>query len=51
MLPGDPKELATLVPIGRLGTPEGVADLAMAILGNGHIRNQLVGANGGLHPG
>ena len=50
MLPGDPDHLATLVPIGRLGAPEEVADLAMAIIRNGYVTNQVVGINGGLHP-
>ena len=51
MLPGDPAELATMIPVGRLGSPEEVADLAMAILGNGYLTNQVVGINGGLFPG
>ncbi|MGO9656847.1 MAG: SDR family NAD(P)-dependent oxidoreductase [Acidimicrobiales bacterium] len=50
MLPGDPSELAAMVPVGRLGTTEEVADLAMAILSNGYITNQVVGINGGLYP-
>jgi 3-oxoacyl-[acyl-carrier protein] reductase len=50
MVPGDPDHLATLIPIGRLGTPEEVADLAMAIISNGYVTNQVVGINGGLHP-
>ena len=50
MLPGDPAELAPMVPVGRLGTPEEVADLAMAILSNGYITNQVIGINGGLYP-
>jgi len=48
-VPGDPDHLATLIPIGRLGTPEEVADLAMAIISNGYVTNQVVGINGGLH--
>ena len=30
MLPGDPGALATMIPVGRLGKPEEVADLALA---------------------
>ncbi len=50
MLPGDPGELAARVPVGRLGTPAEVADLAMAILRNGYMTNQVVSLDGGLHP-
>lgn len=50
MLPGDPGQLAAMIPVGRLGAPEEVADLAMAIISNGYVTNQVVGINGGLHP-
>jgi 3-oxoacyl-[acyl-carrier protein] reductase len=48
MLPGTPDELAQLVPVGRLGRPEEVADLALAMLANGYLTNQLVGIDGGM---
>ena len=50
MLPGDPSELAARIPVGRLGKPAEVADLAMALLRNGYMTNQVVSLNGGLHP-
>jgi 3-oxoacyl-[acyl-carrier protein] reductase len=50
MLPGDPQELARLIPAGRLGRPEEVADLMLAILRNGYMTNQVVGLDGGMHP-
>jgi 3-oxoacyl-[acyl-carrier protein] reductase len=50
MLPGNPAELATLVPVGRLGKPSEVADLALAILRNGYITSQVVSIDGGLYP-
>jgi 3-oxoacyl-[acyl-carrier protein] reductase len=50
MLPGDPGELARLVPVGRLGTPAEVADLALALLRNGYVTNQVVSVDGGMHP-
>jgi 3-oxoacyl-[acyl-carrier protein] reductase len=50
MLPGDPGALATMIPVGRLGRPEEVADLAMAILRNGYMTNQVVSLDGGMHP-
>jgi 3-oxoacyl-[acyl-carrier protein] reductase len=51
MLPGDPGALASRVPVGRLGKPEEVADLAMAILRNGYVTNQVMSVDGGMHPG
>jgi 3-oxoacyl-[acyl-carrier protein] reductase len=50
MLPGDPGALATMIPVGRLGRPEEVADLALAILRNGYMTNQVVSLDGGMHP-
>ena len=51
MLPGDPDHLAALIPIGRLGTPDEVADLAMAIISNGYVTNQVVGIKRRPSPG
>jgi 3-oxoacyl-[acyl-carrier protein] reductase len=51
MLPGDPGELSERVPVGRLGTPREVADLALAMLRNGYVTNQVVSVDGGVHPG
>jgi 3-oxoacyl-[acyl-carrier protein] reductase len=50
MLPGDPGELAARIPVGRLGRPAEVADLALAVLRNGYMTNQVVGLDGGMHP-
>ena len=50
MLPGNPEELRSRVPVGRLGEPEEVADLAMAILRNPYLTNQVVSLDGGIHP-
>ena len=50
MLPGDPGALATMIPVGRLGKPEEVADLALAVLRNGYMTNQVVSLDGGMHP-
>src|SRR6185503_5711448 len=50
MLPGDPNELARRVPVARLGAPGEVADLAVAVLGNGYMTNQVISIDGGLHP-
>jgi 3-oxoacyl-[acyl-carrier protein] reductase len=50
MLPGDPAELAKRVPVGRLGRPAEVADLALAILGNAYVTNQVISIDGGTYP-
>ena len=50
MLPGDPGELAGRVPVGRLGRPDEIADLMLAILRNGYVTNQVISADGGMHP-
>ena len=50
MLPGDPGDLASRIPVGRLGTPAEVADLVMAILRNGYVTNQVISIDGGLYP-
>ena len=50
MLPGDPEELVRRVPVARLGAPAEVADLALAVLRNGYITNQVISIDGGLHP-
>jgi 3-oxoacyl-[acyl-carrier protein] reductase len=49
MLPGDPGELAKRVPVGRLGTPDEVADLALALIRNGYVTSQVVSIDGGMH--
>jgi 3-oxoacyl-[acyl-carrier protein] reductase len=51
MLPGDPEEMRARIPVGRLGTPEEVADLAVAVLGNAYITNQVISIDGGMYPG
>jgi 3-oxoacyl-[acyl-carrier protein] reductase len=50
MLPGDPAQLSRQVPVGRLGHPSEVADLAAAILANAYLTNQVISLDGGIHP-
>lgn len=50
MLPGDPQQLAEATPLGRVGHPEEVADLALAILRNGYINSQVFSIDGGMSP-
>jgi 3-oxoacyl-[acyl-carrier protein] reductase len=51
MLPGDPSELGSRIPVGRVGRTEEVADLTLAVLRNGYITNHVFSADGGMHPG
>jgi 3-oxoacyl-[acyl-carrier protein] reductase len=50
MFPGDPEQLRERVPVGRLGRPAEVADLAIAILGNPYLTNQVISLDGGMYP-
>jgi NAD(P)-dependent dehydrogenase (short-subunit alcohol dehydrogenase family) len=42
--------LRARIPAGRLGRPEEVADLAVAVLGNAYLTNQVIGLDGGMYP-
>jgi 3-oxoacyl-[acyl-carrier protein] reductase len=50
MLPGAPEELREHVPVRRLGDPDEVADLALALLRNAYVTNQVISIDGGIHP-
>lgn len=50
MLPGDEADLRGRIPVGRLGRPEEVAELAGAVLGNGYLTSQVLSLDGGLYP-
>jgi 3-oxoacyl-[acyl-carrier protein] reductase len=49
MLPGGSDELRARIPVGRLGTPDEVADLAVAVLRNGYLTNQVLTVDGGIY--
>jgi 3-oxoacyl-[acyl-carrier protein] reductase len=51
MLVGDPSELGSRVPVGRVGQPDEVADLAVAVLRNGYVTSHVFSIDGGMHPG
>jgi 3-oxoacyl-[acyl-carrier protein] reductase len=51
MLPGDPAQLRSRVPAGRLGEPAEVADLALSVMRNGYLTNQVISIDGGTFPG
>jgi 3-oxoacyl-[acyl-carrier protein] reductase len=50
MLPGRPDELARRVPVGRLGHPDEVAGMALAMLRNPYLTSQVVSLDGGMYP-
>jgi 3-oxoacyl-[acyl-carrier protein] reductase len=50
MLPGDPEDLRQRIPVGRLGRPDEVAGLALAMLGNAYLTNQVISLDGGMYP-
>lgn len=50
MLPGDEHELRQRVPVGRLGRPAEVADLALAVLRNPYLTSQVISVDGGTYP-
>lgn len=50
MLPGSGGELKRMIPVGRLGTPDEVAALALSILENAYVTNQVISVDGGAYP-
>jgi 3-oxoacyl-[acyl-carrier protein] reductase len=50
MLSGEPEQLRERVPVRRLGHPDEVADLALAILRNAYITDQVISIDGGMYP-
>jgi 3-oxoacyl-[acyl-carrier protein] reductase len=53
MMPTDEDSLTALerrIPVGRLGTPEEVADLIAAVVGNAYLTNQSILIDGGMRP-
>ncbi len=53
-IPGDDEDsrqqLASLIPVGRLGQPEEVAQIVRAIIENPYITAQTFSVDGGMHP-
>jgi 3-oxoacyl-[acyl-carrier protein] reductase len=53
MLPADPesqRRFAEMIPVGRMGMPEEVADLVLAVVANGYVTGQTLSVDGGAHP-
>lgn len=49
MTAGEPNFRAGRIPVGRLGRPDEVAQMAVAVLQNGYMTGQTVNVNGGLY--
>ncbi|HEX8793051.1 MAG TPA: SDR family NAD(P)-dependent oxidoreductase [Polyangiaceae bacterium] len=49
MLAGNPKAVADRLPVGRLGTPEEVAEMVVAVASNAFITGQTIQVNGGIY--
>ena len=50
MLPGDPGYLSHTIPVGRMGRPTEVADMAVAMLRNDYLTSKVIALDGGIHP-
>jgi 3-oxoacyl-[acyl-carrier protein] reductase len=42
--------LGSRVPLGRVGTAQEVADLAVAMLRDGYVTSHVFSIDGGMHP-
>jgi len=49
MVPDTPRARADLIPVGRFGKVEEVADLALMLAGNGYITGQTINVDGGWY--
>ncbi len=49
MLAGNPSAHPGRIPVGRFGTTEEVADVVVAVAGNGYLTGQTLQVNGGLY--
>lgn len=51
MVTSNPYARPDMIPVGRFGLPEEVADAAVMLAGNGYITGQTINVNGGLYLG
>jgi 3-oxoacyl-[acyl-carrier protein] reductase len=49
MVTGNPRASADLIPVGRFGTVEEVADVAVMLARNGYVTGQTINVNGGWY--
>jgi 3-oxoacyl-[acyl-carrier protein] reductase len=52
MFPGDDgsAELSARIPVGHMGQPEDIADMALAMLTNPYLTDKVITVDGGIHP-
>lgn len=50
MLPGSNEELSKKIPIGRLGTPDEIADTILWMVKTGYVTNKVIAVDGGMFP-
>jgi 3-oxoacyl-[acyl-carrier protein] reductase len=48
MLPGGNEELSKKVPVGRLGTPEEIAETVSWMVRCGYVTNKVIAVDGGM---
>lgn len=51
MIAGHPQAQPERIPVGRFGTPEEVAEVAVMLARNGYITGQVIHVNGGVYMG
>jgi 3-oxoacyl-[acyl-carrier protein] reductase len=49
MVRNNPRARPDLIPLGRFGTPEEVAEVVVSVAGNGYITGQTINVNGGWY--
>jgi 3-oxoacyl-[acyl-carrier protein] reductase len=49
MVTSNPRARADLIPVGRFGDVEEVADVAVMLAGNGYMTGQTINVNGGWY--
>jgi 3-oxoacyl-[acyl-carrier protein] reductase len=49
MVRNNPRARPDLIPVGRFGTPDEVADVVVSVAGNGYITGQTINVNGGWY--
>jgi 3-oxoacyl-[acyl-carrier protein] reductase len=49
MVTSNPKARPNLIPVGRFGTVEEVADVILMLIGNGYLTGQTISVNGGWY--
>ncbi|KAJ4290278.1 hypothetical protein N0V90_010493 [Kalmusia sp. IMI 367209] len=50
MLPGSNEELSKKVPVGRLGTPDEVAETVLWMINTSYVTNKVIAVDGGMVP-